>query len=110
MDFNANISSIRGGSVSADFNVGRGQMAPKPKKSFMKTLGSIAGGVAKIGLGVVGNVVPGGNILSQALGSALGAGGNFGDTPGLSGGDMMQKMAAMNMQFLALQEATQMES
>jgi flagellar biosynthesis chaperone FliJ len=33
--------------------------------------------------------------------------GNFGDTPGLNGGDMMQKMAAMNMQFLALQEATQ---
>ncbi len=36
--------------------------------------------------------------------------GNFGDTAGLNGGDMVQKMAAMNMQFLALQEATQMES
>ena len=36
--------------------------------------------------------------------------GAFGDTPGLNGGDMVQKMAQMNMQFLALQEATQMES
>ena len=40
-------------------------------------------------------------------------GGAFGDTPGLAGkagADMMKKMAQMNMQFLALQEATQMES
>lgn len=110
MNFNANISSIRGGSVSADFNVGRGQQMGAPKKSFGQKLAGIAGGIAKVGLGVVGQVIPGGNILSSALGSALGAGGNFGDTPGLSGGDMMQKMAAMNMQFLALQEATQMES
>jgi hypothetical protein len=36
--------------------------------------------------------------------------GNFGDTPGLSGGDMVAEMAAMNMEYLALQEATQMES
>ena len=111
MNFNANISSIRGGSVSADFNVGRGQQMGAPKKSFGQKLAGIAGGIAKVGLGVVGNVIPGGNILSQALGSALGpSGSSFGDTPGLSGGDMMQKMAAMNMQFMALQEATQMES
>ncbi len=40
-------------------------------------------------------------------------GGAFGDTPGLrgvAGADMMKKMAQMNMQFLALQEATQTES
>ncbi len=37
-------------------------------------------------------------------------GGAFGDTPGLSGGDMVKKMAQMNRHFLALQEATQMES
>lgn len=40
-------------------------------------------------------------------------GGAFGDTPGLkgvAGADMVKKMAQMNMQFLALQEATQMES
>jgi len=40
-------------------------------------------------------------------------GGAFGDTPGLkgvAGADMTKKMAQMNMQFLALQEATQMES
>jgi hypothetical protein len=51
---------------------------------------------------------------SQELGRAMagleGSGGNFGSTPGLSGGDMVQRMAAMNVQFLALQEATQMES
>ena len=27
-----------------------------------------------------------------AVGTALGAGGNFGDTPGLNGGDMVSKM------------------
>jgi hypothetical protein len=36
--------------------------------------------------------------------------GNFGDTPGVGGSDMVAKMAAMNMQFLALQNATQAES
>lgn len=35
---------------------------------------------------------------------------NFGNTPGLSGGDMVQKMAQMNTEFLALQESTQMET
>ncbi len=48
--------------------------------------------------------------LLSSIADRLGdLGGNFGDTPGLNGGDMMQKMAAMNMQFLALQEATQNE-
>lgn len=37
-------------------------------------------------------------------------GGNFGDSAGLKGADMMQKMAEMNSQFLALQQATQTES
>ena len=40
-------------------------------------------------------------------------GGAFGDTPGLAGvagADMTKKMAQMNMQFLALQEAVQAES
>jgi hypothetical protein len=40
-------------------------------------------------------------------------GGTFGDTPGLAGvagADMAKKMAQMNVQFLALQEATQQES
>lgn len=110
MQVNANLSTIRGGSVSADFSVGRGGQAGAPKKSFGQKLAGFAKGVASVGLNVVGSAIPGGNILTQALGSALGAGGNFGDTPGLGGGDMMQKMAAMNMQFLALQEATQMES
>lgn len=107
-----NSASVRGASVSNDMSsVSRGQQTVGvKKKSFGQKLAGIAKGVAQVGLGVVGNVVPGGNILTQALGSALGSGGNFGDTPGLSGGDMMQKMAAMNMQFLALQEATQMES
>lgn len=35
MNFTGNISSIRGGSVSADFSVGRGQqLSGAPKKSF----------------------------------------------------------------------------
>ena len=34
MNFTGNISSIRGGSVSADFSVGRGQQLGAPKKSF----------------------------------------------------------------------------
>jgi hypothetical protein len=38
------------------------------------------------------------------------ADGDFGDTPGLGGSDMVAKMAAMNMEFLALQNATQAES
>jgi len=37
-------------------------------------------------------------------------GGNFGASAGLNGADMAQKMAEMNSQFLALQEATQKES
>jgi hypothetical protein len=96
--------------MSASGSVSRAG-APKTSGGFGHALGKLAKGVAKVGLGVASAVgVPGANILGNALGSALGAGGNFGDTPGLNGGDMMQKMAAMNMQFLALQEATQMES
>lgn len=34
MNFNVSISSIRGGSVSSDFSVGRGQQMATPKKSF----------------------------------------------------------------------------
>ena len=39
-------------------------------------------------------------------------GGNFGDTAGLktASADLTKQMAAMNMQFLKLQDATQMES
>jgi hypothetical protein len=103
-------SSVRGGSVSANASIGRGAQIGAPKKSFAQKLGGFAKGVASVGLNVVGAAVPGASVLTNALGSALGAGGNFGDTPGLSGGDMVSKMAAMNTQFLALQEATQMES
>lgn len=46
----------------------------------------------------------------QKAQDSLKADGNFGSTPGLSGGDMVQKMAKMNMEYLALQEAYQMES
>jgi hypothetical protein len=103
--------SVRGGNVSADFGVGRGGAVGTPKKSFAQKLGSFAKGVASVGLGVVGGMIPGGNILSSALGNALSpAGSSFGQTQGLSGGDMVSKMAAMNMQFLALQESMQMQS
>jgi hypothetical protein len=39
MRINANISSIRGGSVSADFSAGRGGQVGAPKKSFGSKLG-----------------------------------------------------------------------
>ena len=41
---------------------------------------------------------------------ATAAEGNFGDTAGLSGDDMVKRMAEMNLQFLQLQEAVQNES
>src|SRR5688572_30022118 len=101
-------SSVRGAMSTGADAIGRGAQVGAPKKSFAQKLGGFAKNVAQVGLNVVGSAIPGGNVLASALGSALGAPGNFGDTPGLNGGDMMQKMAAMNMQFLALQEATQM--
>ena len=111
MNVNSQLS-VRGGNVSADLGVGRGGAVGKPHKSFAQKLGGIAKGIASVGLGVVSNVIPGGNILSQALGATVGGslGGSFGGTPNLSGGDMVSQMAQMNTQFLALQEATQMES
>jgi len=55
MDFNGNISSIRGGSVSADFSVGRaGQAGTAPKTSFGAPLadaGSAVGGLIPPSLG-----------------------------------------------------------
>jgi hypothetical protein len=101
---NANALNRTGGAHAAG--------APKKSGGFGHTLANFAKGVAKVGLGVAGAVgVPGANILGQALGSTLGGQvGNFGNTPGLNGGDMVQQMAQMNMQFLALQEATQMET
>lgn len=109
MQINSSLS-VRGGNVSADMGIGRGGQIGAPKKSFAQKLGGFAKNVAQVGLNVVGSAVPGAGILTNALSSAMGAGGNFGDTPGLNGGDMVSKMAAMNMQFMALQEATQMES
>jgi hypothetical protein len=53
MNFNGNISSIRGGSVSADFSVGRGQQYGAPKKSFGEKLAGMEKGVAKVGLSVL---------------------------------------------------------
>jgi hypothetical protein len=110
MNVNSSSLSVRGGNVSADLGIGRGGAIGKPKKTFAQKLGSVAKGVAQVGLGVVGQAVPGASVLTNALGSALGSGGNFGDTPGLGGSDMVSKMAKMNMEFLALQEATQMQS
>lgn len=91
--------------------------AAQPKKhKFLHALGSIG----KVALGVVGTVVPGASVLTNALGSALGgsfgnylaAGGGFGSSAGMSGagGSMVSEMAAMNMQFMALQNAVQNES
>lgn len=97
--------------VNASYSARGTTTAAAPKQSFGQKLGNFAKGVAEVGLNVVGAAVPGGNILAKGLSAALGTGGgNFGGTPGLDGGDMVAKMAQMNMQFLALQEATQMET
>jgi hypothetical protein len=50
MNVNATISTIRGGSVSADYPIGRGEQLGAPKKSFGQKLGSISKGVAAVGL------------------------------------------------------------
>ena len=42
MNFNANISSVRAGTISADFFVGRGSQAALPKKSFGQKLAAIS--------------------------------------------------------------------
>jgi hypothetical protein len=104
------VSALRAGQVTPNQEMLSRVGTPKKSSSFGAKLANFAKGVGKVALGVAGAVVPGGQVLGQALGSALGANGNFGDTPGLNGGDMVSKMAAMNMQFLQLQEAVQMQS
>lgn len=43
------------------------------KRSFASKLGAFAKGVANVGLQITGAVIPGGTVLSNALGSALGS-------------------------------------
>ena len=50
MNFNANISTIRGGSVSADYSIGRGAQAGAPKKTFGQKLAGSSKGMATVGL------------------------------------------------------------
>jgi hypothetical protein len=67
--------------------------------------------LAAVGLSVAGTAIPGGNALDSAL--AAGFGGNGGAALqglGADGSAMLSEMAAMNMQFLALQQAIQSES
>ena len=52
MNLNANISSIRGGSVSADFGVGRGQQTSTPKKSFAQKLDGFSNDAARVSINV----------------------------------------------------------
>jgi hypothetical protein len=88
----------------------------KQKATFGTKLGGFTKGVASMGLNVAGAAIPGGNVLNNALGGAFGsnlAGGGGrqeGTTANTTGGSMVAEMAAMNMQFLALQNAVQMES
>jgi hypothetical protein len=113
-------NSLRGSMVTGQSAAIRGGAAAigKPKKSFASKLGGFMKGVAQVGLGVAGQVIPGASILSQALGGAGfgggGAGGlgNFSSSAGVgqTGNNMMQDMMAMNMQFMALQQRVQQES
>ena len=72
----------------------------------------MAKGVAQVGLGVAGATIPGASVLTNAIGGAFGS--NLAGQGGMTGragaGSMVSEMAAMNMQFLALQNAIQMES
>ncbi len=72
----------------------------------------MAKGVAQVGLGVAGATIPGANVLTNAIGGAFGSNlaGQGGTAGGAGAGSMVSEMAAMNMQFLALQNAIQMES
>jgi hypothetical protein len=66
-----------------------------------------------IGLAAVGASVRQFSVLGTTTDGfrlSVGQAGRFGDTPGLNADDMVTKMTAMNMQFLKLQEAVQMES
>jgi hypothetical protein len=47
MNLNGNISNIRGGSVSADFSVGRGAQYGAPKKTFGEKMHSLSSGLGK---------------------------------------------------------------
>lgn len=73
----------------------------------------MAKGIAQAGLGVAGTTIPGASVLTNAIGGAFGSNlaGQGGRSGGRAGaGSMVAEMAAMNMQFLALQNAVQMES
>jgi hypothetical protein len=120
MQVNMQMGIGRTGTMNASA-ISRGTAAQgTQKQSFAAKLGGAVGGIAKgvaqVGLGVVSNAIPGGGILANALGGAFGnnlAGGGIGSsTAGLSaGGDtMMKDMMKMNMEFMALQNATQNES
>ena len=67
MNLNGNISSIRGGSVSADFSVGRGQQHGAPKKSFGEQLSGAQKGVASVGMNVVGELRNGLDMLHTQI-------------------------------------------
>ncbi len=78
------------------------------KKSFAQKLGGFAKGIAQVGLSVAGSAIPGGNIISSAISSAMG--GTGGSAASGLGGDMMSQMASQNMAFLALQNNIQQQS
>ena len=74
------------------------------QKGIMYPGARTVAGVRNVGLGVAGAVIPGGSIISNAIGSALGG---FGT---LSGGGLMTGMMSQNMQFLVLQKNLQKQS
>jgi hypothetical protein len=83
------------------------QVGTAPRFAFSERLGT------SVGLAAVGAPVRHLSPLGTTIDGfrlSLGQMGQFGQTPGLSGGDMVTKMRAMNMEFLKIQEAVQMES
>ena len=70
----------------------------KGKPTFGERLDGAGKTVTSVGMGVAGPVgVPGAAVLGNALESALGTGGSFGDAEGTSGASMMNKMQSQQM-------------
>jgi len=105
----------RTGVMSSD-QVNRVGATGVKKTSFASKLGNFAKGVAKVGIGVAGSVVPGGSVIANAISGALGGGGlltgggGSSAAVGASGDNMMRDMMAMNVKFMQLQQSVQLQS
>jgi len=110
-----NSASVRG-TMPSNAAAAAGGRAPSTGSKVGGFFKKLAVGIGKTALGVASAVVPGAGVLANALGGAFGnnlaGSGGIGSAAGMSasGDSMVSEMAAMNMQFMALQNAVQNES